>query len=68
MIHWIWLHAGLSSANSPWYLFWSGVGADWTRLLMLGGILRYLRARKQQYEDLKKMHERHHRERMNDRR
>jgi hypothetical protein len=29
---WLFYHAGLSSPNSPWYLFWSGFGADWTRI------------------------------------
>ena len=33
LVTWLWYHAGLSSPNSPWYLFWSGIGADWTRLL-----------------------------------
>jgi hypothetical protein len=29
---WLYYHAGLSSPNSSWYLFWSGFGADWTRI------------------------------------
>lgn len=32
MIGWLFVHAGLSSPNSPWYLFWSGIGADYTRV------------------------------------
>jgi hypothetical protein len=43
-MHWIYVHAGLSSPNSPWYLFWSGIGADWTRLLALGGVLHLSRS------------------------
>ena len=57
-MHWLWVHGGLSSPNSPWYLFWSGIGADWTRLLTLGGVVTLVR----QHAKLKDMHERHHRE------
>jgi hypothetical protein len=32
MIYWLYVHAGLSSPDSAWYLFWSGIGADWTRI------------------------------------
>lgn len=27
ILHWLWLHGGLSSGNSPWYLFPSGIGS-----------------------------------------
>lgn len=42
MIHWLWFHAGLSSANGAWYLFHSGIGGILERLLelvVIGGIL-----------------------------
>lgn len=29
--HWVWVHAGLAGPNSVWYLFWSGIAANWTR-------------------------------------
>lgn len=50
MLHWLYLIAGLNSANSPWYLFWSGIGADWTRLLAFGGLIHVARVH----------HRRHH--------
>lgn len=62
MIHWFWLHAGLSSANSSWYLFWSGIGADWTRLLTLGGVITLVRQKAKHHAEIKDLHERHHRE------
>lgn len=37
--HQVYIWLGLSSPDSPWYLFWSGIGADWTRLLTFGGLL-----------------------------
>lgn len=64
MIHWFLFHAGLTSANSPWYLFFSGIGGDWTRLLAVGAIYKLYTQRARHHEELKDMHERHHRERM----
>jgi hypothetical protein len=61
---WLLIHAGLTSAESPWYLFWSGIGADWTRLLALGGLLRFSQTLKQRHSERMEQHERHHRERM----
>jgi hypothetical protein len=34
-MHWLWYHAGLSSGNSPWYLFPSG----WGSILLAVGFL-----------------------------
>jgi hypothetical protein len=31
-MHWVLYHAGLTDPNSPYYLFFSGVGADFTRI------------------------------------
>ena len=64
MILWIMVHAGLTSAESPWYLFWSGVGADWTRLLALGGLVTIIRQRAKHHTEMKALHESHHRDRM----
>jgi hypothetical protein len=36
MVHWLWIHVGLNSGNSPWYLFPSGWGGI---LLVSGSIL-----------------------------
>ena len=41
-MHWLWFHAGLSSGNTPWYLFPSGIGSILERLVelvVIGGIL-----------------------------
>lgn len=62
MIHWLFVTSGLSSPSGPWYLFWSGIGADWTRLLTLGGVITLVRQRTVHHRELKNMHERHHRE------
>jgi heme exporter protein D len=64
--HWLLFHAGLLDPGSPWYLFYSGIGADWTRLLLLGGIVHSVRARTRHHREIRDMHERHHREHMND--
>lgn len=61
-MHWLFVHAGLASPNSPWYLFWSGIGADWTRLLAVGGLVTLIRQRAKQHAEMKDLHERHHRE------
>jgi len=39
MIHWLFVHAGLSSPNGAWYLFYSGIGADAIRLIFVTGII-----------------------------
>lgn len=42
MLHWLWFHAGLSSGNSPWYLFPSGWGSNLAYLgFIWGGIILY---------------------------
>lgn len=61
---WLLYHAGLTSAESPWYLFWSGFGADWTRLLALGGLLRFSQTLKRRHAERMEQQDRHHRERM----
>lgn len=69
MFHAILLYAGLTSPNTPWYLFWSGIGADWTRLLsslvVVGGFAKVLHQRAQHHAEMKEQAERHHKERMN---
>lgn len=66
MLHWLIVYAGLSSPSSPWYLFWSGIGADWTRvfssLAILGGVTKVIQQRAKHHSEIKEMHERHHRE------
>lgn len=42
MIHWLWFHAGLSSGNSSWYLFPSGIASlleRFAELIVIGGLL-----------------------------
>ena len=42
MTHWLWFHGGLSSGNTAWYLFPSGIGGIIERLVelvVIGGIL-----------------------------
>jgi hypothetical protein len=62
--HWLLAYAGLTSPNSPWYLFWSGIGADWTRLLAIGGLLKFSQTLKRHHSERVEQTERHHRERM----
>jgi hypothetical protein len=66
LITWFYFHAGLNSANSPWYLFWSGIGADWTRLLtafaFIGGAMHITQRLGRHHTDLLKQRERHHQE------
>lgn len=62
MTHWLLSVAGLTSPSSGWYLFWSGIGADWTRLLMLGGLTQVIRQKAKHHTEMKELHERHHRE------
>lgn len=64
MLHWLWLHAGLSSASSVWYLFWSGIGADWSRILAFGAFLKFARTLQQHHTERLEQQERHHQERM----
>lgn len=63
-MHWLLYHFGLTSATSPWYLFFSGIGGDWTRLLAFGAIVKLYRQRDKHHAELTEMHERHHRESM----
>lgn len=63
-MYWFLLHAGLTSPNSPWYLFWSGIGADWTRLLAFGGLLHLSLLTARHHAENREMQERHHRERL----
>ena len=64
-LHWLMVHAGLTSAESPWYLFWSGIGADWTRILTIGGLITIIRQRAKHHAEMKELHAGHHRELMN---
>lgn len=64
-IHWILYHTGLTDPSSSWYLFFSGIGGDWTRLLAFGALVKLYKQREQHHAELKDMHERHHRERLN---
>lgn len=46
MITWLYVHAGLNNGDSPWYLFWSGVGAfleGLAALSVIGGIIGWYR-------------------------
>jgi hypothetical protein len=63
-LSWLLYHAGLTNANSPWYLFWSGIGADWTRILAVGGLFKLWQQRERHHAELTDLHERHHRERL----
>jgi hypothetical protein len=58
MIHWFLYHAGLTSPNSPWYLFWSGFGADWTRIFAILGLLHVGNALHRHHKTLKKLADR----------
>ena len=60
MLAWLFVHAGLSSPSGAWYLFWSGIGADWTRLLAVGGLVTLVRQRAKHHAEMKELHERHH--------
>lgn len=66
MSYWLYVHAGLSSPNSPWYLFWSGVGADWTRIIGCGGLLWFGQMLTRHHKERLEQAERHHRELTND--
>lgn len=63
---WLFVHAGLASANGAWYLFFSGIGADALRVVMVtivgGGLTRLHRQRASHHSELMSMHERHHKE------
>ena len=61
--HWLYVLSGLSSANSPFYLFWSGIGADLARIALLGGIVQMVQRSARHHRELLELHERHHRER-----
>lgn len=64
LLHWLYYYGGLASPSYAWYLFWSGIGADWTRLLAVGSLLGLLRQRAKHHAEMKELHERHHRELM----
>lgn len=64
ILHALYVLGGLSSANSPFYLFWSGVGSDLARLALLGGVLRLIERSAHHHKELLELHERHHRERI----
>lgn len=59
MFHWIFWAAGLSSPNDPPYLFWSGIGADALRLLLVGGLARVAHLSVRHHRESTAMHERH---------
>lgn len=56
MIAWLLVHAGLTSPNSVWYLFFSGIGADALRLLFVtgiwGGFIKLHRQRERHHAEL----------------
>lgn len=64
MVHWLWYYAGLSSGSSPWYLFWSGFGADWTRLLSVFALLHIGNRLAKHHKARIAQAERHHKESM----
>ena len=39
-MHWLWVHAGLASGNSDWYLWWSGFFGN---LAIFGGMIALIR-------------------------
>lgn len=60
MLHWLLWLAGLTSPNSGPYLFWSGIGADALRLLVVGGLVRVTHLSVKHHRESTAMHERHH--------
>lgn len=45
MLHWLRHVAGLDSGTGGWYLWWSGVGGDFTELAIVGGIISLYQAK-----------------------
>lgn len=68
LLLWAYVHAGLSSPNSPWYLFWSGIGSDTIRILQGVILLLFTRILTRQHRERLDQAERHHRERLSDER
>jgi hypothetical protein len=54
-MHTLQIVLGLDNANSPWYLFWSGVGGYGA--VLIGGIIGFIKLKKQRnhhHEQLKR--------------
>ena len=68
MIVWLLVHSGLTNANGVYYLFFSGIGADALRAVLVtgvwGGVHRLHKQRERHHKELCEQNARHHKEHM----